>query len=459
MDIDLATEVEPDVAPVAAHDRIAEIVMHSEAVIEIMGTPPRWLARWGATVMAGVVLVLLALAWFIHYPDIVRAEIILTTPLPPATVVAQSNGHLESLTVRDGDTVQRGDILARLHSSSDPAAVGQLEAVLAAWRDDGGPSGSVIAALGRLPLGELEGDYAALARAHAAYSWYVGTDPIGAQVSALVAQRGPLAAKIDSLQQQGRLLSQELDLGENAVARVTELLKRKDASIETWDTRQRLVLTSKRELQGNAIDLANARLELSRLDQNLAELSMRDRQQQQDLLVALREAAQTLSSRLSAWERMYVLRAPISGTVSLSHFWTDSQFVKTGDEVMAIVPAEAKSPIGRVSLPIARAGEVQPGQVVYVALDNYPAEQFGLLKGHVVAISPVPLAARYALEVSLSDGLTTTLGQQLTYQQEMQGQAEIVVEDLRVIDRIFYQFRRLARASTGGRSPTDAVAR
>lgn len=115
---------------------------------------------------------------------------------------------------------------------------------------------------------------------------------------------------------------------------------------------------------------------------------------------------------------------------------------------MAIVPAKARTPIGRVSLPINRAGSVQVGQAVFIRLDNYPGEQFGLLKGRIAAMSPVPLRARYAVEVALPDGLVTTFGQQLAYQQEMQGQAEIVVEDLRVIDRIFYQFRRILRNGT-----------
>ena len=77
--------------------------------------------------------------------------------------------------------------------------------------------------------------------------------------------------------------------------------------------------------------------------------------------MALQEAVKTLSGRLALWERTYVLRAPIVGKVSLSRFWTDSQFVHGGDEVLAIVPAKAGAPIGRVALPISRAGSVQVG--------------------------------------------------------------------------------------------------
>ena len=463
MEIDLAPDLPfealPDLAvkDPPARDRIAEIILHSEPVVQILGVPPRWLARWGATIMVGVVGFLVALAWLIHYPDVVPASVVVTTPVPPATVVAQASGYLETLAVRDGDTVERGAVLARIHNSVDPDAVTRLERVLSEWQGDHGPSDSAIATLVTLPLGELQGDYAAMARAQAAYAWHVTVDPIGMQIRALMAQRAPLTDRIESLQQQQVLLGQEVTVADRGYARMLALAQHQDGSMQTLDDRQRLVIEAKRALQGNFIDLANTRLDLARLDQTLTEMTVRDRQQRQDLLVALQEAVKTLSGRLALWERTYVLHAPIAGKVSLSNFWTDSQFIRAGEEVMAIVPAKARTPIGRVSLPINRAGSVQIGQAVFIRLDNYPGEQFGLLKGRVAAISPVPLGARYAVEVALSDGLTTTFGQHLTYQQEMQGQAEIVVEDLRVIDRMFYQFRRLVRDGTVVPPPSAGV--
>ena len=450
MDADLAPELVaeaiPDLAaatPALTRDRMAEIVLHSEPVVEILGVPPRWLARWGATVMVGVVGFLLALAWLIHYPDVVAAGIVVTTPLPPATVVAQASGHLEKLMVRDGDTVERGAVLARIHNSTDLDAVTRLEAVLTELQRDPGRSQGEMAALATLQLGELESDYAAVARAYAAYSWHLTADPVGIQIRSLTAQRAPLQDKIENLQRQQELLTEEVPVAERGYARALELVRNQNASLQVRDDRERAVMEAKRALQGNLVDLDNNRLELASIDQMLTELSVRDRQQRHDLRIGLEEAIKTLSGRLAYWERTYVLRAPIAGKVSLSHFWTDSQFVHAGDEVLAIVPAAAGAPIGRVALPISRAGSVKQGQDVFVRLDNYPAEQFGLLKGRVAAISPVPLGAHYALEVALPGGLVTTFGRQLPYQQEMQGQAEIVIEDLRVIDRIFYQFRRL----------------
>jgi multidrug resistance efflux pump len=428
-----------------ARDRIAEIIVHSEAVVQILGVPPHWLVRRGSTAMVGVVGLLVLLAWLIHYPDTVPAGAAITMKAPPALVVAQANGHLETLVVRDGDKVQGGEVLARVQNSLDPQAAAQLQAVLAGWHDDQLPPRQTIATLMALPLGELQGDCAAMARTYSDYTWHLSADPIGIQIRTLAAQRAPLEDRIASLQRQRVLMSEEVALAERGYQRMLPLTAQHEVSLVTLDDRQRIVLAAKRAVEGNVVDEANTRLELDKIDQAIVELNERDQQQRQDLMVALRQAVKTLGAKLATWDRTYVLRAPIAGRVSLSHFWTDSQFIHTGDEVMAIVPAEAQVPFARISLPISRAGLVKVGQTVFIRLDNYPGEQFGLLKGRVIEIAPVPLKARFAVTVALPDGLVTTFGRRLTYQQEMQGQAEIIAEDLRVIDRIFYQFRRLFR--------------
>jgi hypothetical protein len=110
---------------------------------------------------------------------------------------------------------------------------------------------------------------------------------------------------------------------------------------------------------------------------------------------------------------------------------------------MTVVPEGLQSPIGKLALPLANSGKVKPDQTVYIRLDNYPYQEYGLLKGVVSTIAPVPRAAHYAMEVALPDGLVTSFGRRLEFRQEMQGQAGIVTEDLRLLERIFYQIRKL----------------
>jgi len=45
------------------------------------------------------------------------------------------------------------------------------------------------------------------------------------------------------------------------------------------------------------------------------------------------------------------------------------------------------------------------------------------------------------IDVSLPNGLTTSYKKQIVFQQEMSGTADIVTKDLRLLERLLYQFR------------------
>lgn len=77
-------------------------------------------------------------------------------------------------------------------------------------------------------------------------------------------------------------------------------------------------------------------------------------------------------------------------------------------------------------------------------MNGYPDNEFGLLKGKVKEISLTPNnEGLYLLDVELPNKLITTFGIEIEFKQEMQGTAEIITDDLRLIERIFYQFRKI----------------
>ena len=109
------------------------------------------------------------------------------------------------------------------------------------------------------------------------------------------------------------------------------------------------------------------------------------------------------------------------------------------------MPNDLEEIIGRVTLPIRNSGKVQVGQKVIVKLANYPFEEWGSLEGEIRSISEVPKQgeeAFYTLYIELK-GLTTSYGKEIAFKQEMQGTADIVVEELTVLQRIFYQLRKV----------------
>ena len=51
----------------------------------------------------------------------------------------------------------------------------------------------------------------------------------------------------------------------------------------------------------------------------------------------------------------------------------------------------------------------------------------------------------YLLDVTLPKKLITTYNKEIEFKQEMQGSAEIITEDLHLIERLFYQFKDILR--------------
>ena len=101
--------------------------------------------------------------------------------------------------------------------------------------------------------------------------------------------------------------------------------------------------------------------------------------------------------------------------------------------------------MGRASLPVNRSGKVRVGQRVIVRFANYPDQEFGIVNGRVSTISLVPTEDNYMVEIAFPDGLTTNYGKNLPVSHEMKATAEIVTDDLRLIERFFQPLKKILK--------------
>ncbi|MCB0573427.1 MAG: HlyD family secretion protein, partial [Saprospiraceae bacterium] len=119
--------------------------------------------------------------------------------------------------------------------------------------------------------------------------------------------------------------------------------------------------------------------------------------------------------------------------------------VRQGELILTIVPPQSKAIIGRLSLPVEGSGKVKAGQHVILKLDSYPYHEFGTLKGRVMSKSLVPRDNQYSILISVittpENTLLTSYGKQIQFEQQLQGNAEIITENrglfARLTDQIF----------------------
>ena len=93
--------------------------IRSDEVNEIMGKIPSAIVRYGITVIATVIVAIIAFSFFFRYPDIIYGSFVIQTSNPPAFLLARSSGKIQSLFVDDNDSVKNGETLAIVENPTD----------------------------------------------------------------------------------------------------------------------------------------------------------------------------------------------------------------------------------------------------------------------------------------------------------------------------------------------------
>lgn len=80
---------------------------------------------------------------------------------------------------------------------------------------------------------------------------------------------------------------------------------------------------------------------------------------------------------------------------------------------------------------------LQAGQPVRIRLHAYPHAEYGILKGEVIRLSSVSeQIGQYQVLVWLPEGLRTSQGRELSLIPQMDGTAEIIISNPRLIERL-----------------------
>jgi multidrug resistance efflux pump len=431
----------------------ANIELRSEEIDEILTSMPGGLLRWGSTVVFVTIALLLSIAWYIRYPDVVQGTISLTTPTPPVRVVSRTAGEVARVFVADRAPVHANDPLVLLKS---PAAYGDVQALTAAV-DRLEPA---LQRLGPLPdlafdhplaLGDLQGPFSTLQQAYSDYRTLLADPFYGQKLAALQAQIGNLEQLGGRLKEQQALLDEQLGLADRNRARSRQLGTQNLSSSAEVDQAEQQYLQQRYATENGRTAITNNEIQLGSQRASLIDLQQRHADDQQRLLVQLRNAQRSLRAAISAWEQTYVLRSSVAGTVSLFRDVHENQFVNAQEPLVAVLPA-AGAVVGRVTLSGVGAGKVRVGQRVIVQLESYPYKEYGTVEGRVTRISQLGFEPQaqgqapgvgYQAEVQLPHGLVTSYGRRLVFTQEMRGVVQVVTDDVSLLTRVFNQIRSL----------------
>ena len=427
--------------------KIEKLNERSDQVKEILGKTPNWMIRWGTSIVFAIVALLLIGSAVISYNDIIPAEIVVTSKNPPVYLKARSSGRLTQVLVSANQKVEAGQLLAEIENTSD------LDDVLYLKKQLSSTNNTQLLSLdslkhrfpSNLNLGEIQPTYGLFLTAYQNFILYNTLDPNKKESALIQRQLQEQRKFLNNQRRQLSLFEKDLELSKTNFERNRSLFEKGVISKSEYETASRSYLNDQQQYEGFLTSISNTEIAIANFNNLLTQTNIQGAEFENTYQQELENAEQNLNTALYSWEQQYAITSPIDGLVTVFDIWDQYQNVEIGEVLFTVVPESTEGIIGRVTLPIRNSGKVQVGQGVIVKLDNYPFEEWGSLNGSIASISEVPKQGEqsfYTLYIELED-LTTSFNKTIDFKQEMQGTAEIVIEELSVLERVFYEIRKL----------------
>jgi multidrug resistance efflux pump len=247
-----------------------------------------------------------------------------------------------------------------------------------------------------------------------------------------------------SMLKQKEIVSKQHELELRSFDREAYLKKQNMISEEENDKVKGQLLQSDMNVQNMHSSLENMQIQITQIEENLLDIKQQYLEKRNGLLSELKTNIDQLENEIRSWQMTYVLSSPITGKVTFTNYWAVNQNVVAGDVVFTVIPKIQTEMIGKAQLPIERSGKVRNGQSVNIHFNSFPDNEYGMVVGKINRISLIPTKdGKYIVEVRFPKGLTTSYGKKLPLSQEMTGNADIITDDIRLIEQFFRPLKKI----------------
>ena len=427
-------------------NRKSEKDVHSHEMNELMERVPAWIVRRGIVGISISLGLIILFCSFFSYNEIVKAKIILTTTSPPVNVQSHATGRLINIFTSDGKRVGAGDVLAVVDNTSNYSDVQTLKKRLTEFTTDNRQSLESFSKTfpSNLILGSIQPTYAQFISSFRNLEIYQSLETNKKENLALEEQIKQQKALLKIQESQRTTYKEQFELAKKLFARNQTLHQEKVISESDFEASSKQFLAEKQVLTGFESSISNTKISISVLESQRVKSLNTDVELLWSLKLRLEESLQNLKNSISAWEHEYLIISPAHGSLTLFDVWSENQIVKNGDIVFAVIPDTASEIIGKLYIPIQNSGKIKAGQTVIIKLDNFPFQEWGSLEGKITSIASVPKFGEqnYMAYVKLKN-LNTSFNRTMPFKQEMSGSAEIITEELSILNRILFHVRKV----------------
>jgi multidrug resistance efflux pump len=419
-----------------------DIELRSEEVQDILTRVPHWMIRWGNIIILIILLIVMLFSYFMKYPDILTTQVTITTQNPPEKLVARTTGKIAEILVEDRIEVEPKTPLAIIENTANYKDVFYLKDCIDTISINKTQFNFPFEKFTLLQLGEIQNAFSIFEKDYVAYDLNRDLKPYSIEIKAQGLETNQLKNRLLLMQQQHEISQNELQLKKQELERYRKLHEKGVIATQEWESKNLDYLQTEKNVRNVSSQLSQMRSSINDLNRNSSNTKINETKENSILHRNVMQSFNQLKKAINDWELTYVLRSSIKGKVSFMQIWVENQTINAGEQVFTIVPTDNKNYIGKVKAPAQNSGKIKVNQDVNIRLANFPDREFGIIKGKVKSISLTPdKEGNLLIDISLPNGIATSYEKKIILQQEMSGTADIVTEDLRLIERLLYQFR------------------
>lgn len=420
-----------------------DLNLRSEEVREILGTPPRWLVRWGTiTALAGLV----TLGWigyWVKYPDIVITRVTVSSIDPVRRLLTNETVYIEEVRFKSEDTVRAGQAIAVFRNPANYGHVFALSDVLT--RANKPENDAALLALS-VPkdyiLGDLQEFVYDFLEKQRQYQLHISGQLDNLNGGQLRARVGREQSSIRDLRQERDNVMARLQIARENLVREENLVTQKLATPAKLRAYAEEKLNYEQQLQRIETEIKARESDIKLIRREISGYRNSDQENRAAFSQALQESFQTLYRAVDAWIKKYTLTSPIDGVVILDKSLRPHQYYDRNKELAIVLPLATDEIVGRGNLSLSGSGKVNPEQDVIVKFDNYPFQEFGAVNAVVSWKGKVPVqGGGIPVEIKFPGGLTTSTNHTLEFTQDIQGSAEIITSEKSLLVWIFERLR------------------
>jgi len=421
-----------------------------QEIDDLIGNPPGWLLRSGISIVALVIITIITMSAFISYPDKIVAIGEMTGDYPPIEHVSRVAGVIDTIYVKDGETVKKGDKIAYLQNTMNRNHLQRIMHFIYQYQAVGHVADySNIYIPQNLQLGDLTTDYARLQLLFGEFQSTIRQSGVYQQIKTLEIEIQKTKQLACTLEKEKKYGEKELQLIEKDLERDTYLLEEGAISQLEKEESEGALLRYQKQYNNLDIGIIQNTIKEEQLRLQTQQLAEGRTQQLNSYQFNIQEVINRINQQIKQWEEKHYILAEVSGKVVLQSHLSQDMFIAPNTSLFSIISHQKKDKkYAKVITPVQGIGKISQGDKAVLKLDGYPYKEYGVIISEVQTIAPLPNEDMqgkkyYEIKIPLSDTLMTNYKKVIEYKPQSALAAEIITKDKSVLERMTEQLLNL----------------